>query len=139
MDIPDKIIKMVSPSAREIWRIPDKEVYLHDKGKPGKPRYALVIFSGHQDIDLSIINIIPLTTQSDFYDCFVFPIERGLINIEDNFKPKQNSTALIQFFQPIKMDYFVEKCAEVDDTTHEAIKTIICERLIGCSNINLEI
>ena len=57
----------------------------------------------------------------------------------DNFKPKQNSTALIQFFQPIKMDYFVEKCAEVDDTTYEAIKTIICERLIGCSNINLEI
>lgn len=125
-----KLNAAVPPKPREVWKLDDEQVRLHEKGKEGKSRYVLVVSKDCDKLDGQIINVVPLTTKRE-YDRLTFPMSQGYEKIYNGFTPDQSSTAVIQFYQPIRRDYFKDICGRIDCQTYCTIKQILCNDVVG--------
>ena len=96
--VKDQVNKLKPPKPREVWRVLNKNVTLHETDKNKRFRYVLILASPEStNLDASIINVVPLTTVRKL-DKLVFPVCRAYENRYHNFKPDKKSAALIQFF-----------------------------------------
>jgi len=129
------------PQPREVWYVDDSEIRLHaDKRIPKGKRPVLIACSSELlNVDASIINVIPLTTQGT-PDKLSFPITQAYERTFGGFLPDPNSLALIQFFQPIEFRYFDSQegaIGVIDESSYNAILNILCTEVIGYHGFDL--
>ncbi|MCK4694515.1 MAG: hypothetical protein KAT74_02070 [Candidatus Cloacimonetes bacterium] len=137
--IKDQVNKLKPPKPREVWRVLNKNVTLHETDKNKRFRYVLILASSEStNLDASIINVVPLTTVRKF-DKLIFPVFRAYENCYHNFKPDKKSAVLIQFFQPIRIEHFYDIYGIIDKISYEAIKNLLCTEVIGYYEFDLSI
>lgn len=136
--IKDQLISLNPPQPREVWIVNDSDVRLHSENRQLKKGRPVLIVSSEKltKPQCSLINIIPLTT-SKMPDKLIFPVFRSYEELHEEYKPKEGSTALIQFYQPIETKYFVKKCGKIDATSYNAIQYILCTEVIGYCDFDL--
>ncbi|HTY09594.1 MAG TPA: hypothetical protein VMF88_00855 [Bacteroidota bacterium] len=134
------IPKIRLPQPREVWSAIDKDIKLHDTKRVFKgPRFVLVVMlrdlvEDHE----SIFNIIPLSASAK-PDRLTFPIHKGYEDIAQGFNPKESSCAVVNFYQPFEFPSFKHYKGRIDETTYEAIKTLLCKEVIGYNDLDYSI
>lgn len=134
----DQLLKAKPPQPREVWKAQDLEVRLHSENREDKKaRPVLIVSSAKLTVrDASIINIVPLST-SKSPDSLIIPIAKAYEEIAEGFSPKEGSCALLQFYQPIELKHFVERCGTIEENTYCAIQFTLCSELIGYVDFDL--
>ena len=133
----DQLLKANPPQPREVWKVLDLEVRLHSENREDKKaRPVLIVSSDKLTVqNASIINVVPLTTAKT-PDSLIIPIGKAYEEAAKDFSPKEASCAL-QFYQPIELKYFVERCGTIEENTYCAIQFTLCSELIGYVDFDL--
>jgi len=134
----DQLLKAKPPQPREVWKVQDLEVRLHSENREDKKvRPVLVVSSDKLTVpNASIINVVPLTTSKN-PDSLIIPIGKAYEETAKGFSLKEASCALLQFYQPIELKYFVERCGTIEENTYCAIQFTLCSELIGYVDFDL--
>ncbi len=130
----EQLLKTLQP--RQIWYVEDKAITFGDDQRTDKSRRPVLIVSTKELLKKvpRVVNVVPLTTSVRGFDKYTLPVERGFINIAAGFDPKSISSAVINYFQPLAKDCFIERCAELNDETYHAIRIAIANDVIGIRN-----
>jgi hypothetical protein len=83
----------------------------------------------------SVFNIIPLSASAK-PDKLSIPITRAYEDIATDFNPKGSSCGIVNFFQPLEFPSFKKYRGRIDETTYEAIKTILSAEVIGYNDFD---
>ncbi|HPG39097.1 MAG TPA: hypothetical protein PLP19_03325 [bacterium] len=130
-----QLLSKYPPQPREVWQVDDLELRLEDPSRKNKYKRPVLILSCKELLKpgITIINVIPFATIKSGYsfDKFTIPIKNGFIGPSNNFKVNNTSAALIRFYQPIDIKFFVEKCGELSEEIYYAIRRSLCENVIG--------
>ena len=128
------------PQPREVWSAIDKDIKLHDNKRQFKgARFVLVVMLKDLIIDHdSIFNIIPLSASAK-PDRLTFPIHSAYEDTALGFNPKETSCAVVNFYQPFEYPSFKNYKGRIDETTYEAIKTLLCKEVIGYNDLDYSI
>ena len=121
-----------TPQPREVWLIDANAVNLNAPSKDLKFARPVIIVTNHKLAKprANVINIVPTTTKNE-PGLLNFPIYRGYEECYYNFKPDPKSTALLQFYRPIKRSFFIKRCGLLNIETYEAIQYSLCTEVIG--------
>lgn len=131
--IGDKLIKVIPPKQREVWMIEDSELRMHpDKRNDKNGRPALILASTNflNDSNYPLLNVIPLSTSVQ-PDTLIFPIASAYEELAQDFIPNKKSCAIIPFYQPIELKYFIKRCGTIEENAYNAIVHILCTEIIG--------
>jgi len=129
------------PQPREVWRVKDSEVVMHTKERKDKiSRPVLILSSVNRTKPKSgIVHIIPLTTSREM-DALVFPlVKSAYVECVDGFKPAKNSCAVIGLYQPLLRENFLKKCGMIDENSYDAIRDILCHKIIGITESKFDL
>lgn len=137
--IREQLIRKIHPLPREVWKVLDKYVVMHEQDRDDKKERPVLVVSSKNLITSKsiVVNIVPLSTANAPNE-LIFPIG-SYEHCEADFKPDKKSCAILQLYQPLHIDHFVKKCGTIDANSYDAIVSTICFKIIGSGDFDLSL
>lgn len=132
---------LVKPHPGEIWYVESPEIELGieravtDRSKIRRP----CIIVSHLELirdQQFCFNVLPLSSQGSTSKYRV-PVRSSFEILDPTFEVASKSFAIINLYQPIKLEAFTRRVGRIDLITYEKIQHLICTTLVGYIHFNI--